>query len=107
VEEALLTHPEIAEAAVIGVPSELSEDDVMAFVVVAGTAEVTPEEILALCARELPFFAVPRYIEFADELPRTENHRIQKADLRARGVSERTWDAGPLNRRRVEELAAR
>jgi crotonobetaine/carnitine-CoA ligase len=106
VEEALLAHPEIAEAAVIGVPSELSEDDVMAFVVLARGADVTPEEILTLCARELPFFAVPRYIELTAELPRTENHRVQKADLRRRGVTERTWDAGPLNRRRVEEIAA-
>ncbi|HVV53482.1 MAG TPA: AMP-binding protein [Polyangia bacterium] len=106
VEEALLTHPGIAEAAVIGVPSELSEDDVMAFVVLAGSAEVAPREILTLCARELPFFAVPRYIEFTSELPRTENHRVQKAALRERGVSDRTWDAGPLNRRRVEEMAA-
>jgi crotonobetaine/carnitine-CoA ligase len=106
VEEALLIHPEIAEAAVIGVPSELSEDDVMAFVVRTETGEVTPQEVLTLCARELPFFAVPRYIEFIGELPRTENHRVRKADLRERGVSERTWDAGPLNRRRVEEMVA-
>jgi carnitine-CoA ligase len=106
VEEALLTHSAIAEAAVIGVPSELSEDEVMAFVVLTETGEVTAEEIFTLCARELPFFAVPRYIELIGELPRTENHRVRKADLRERGVSERTWDAGPVNRRRVAEVAA-
>ena len=106
VEEALLTHSAIAEAAVIGVPSELSEDEVMAFVVLTETGEATAAEIFALCARELPFFAVPRYIELIGELPRTENHRVRKADLRERGVSERTWDAGPVNRRRVAEVAA-
>jgi crotonobetaine/carnitine-CoA ligase len=106
VEEALLTHPAIAEAAVIGVPSELSEDEVMAFVVPGEAGEVPAQEIFTLCARELPFFAVPRYIEFIGELPRTENHRVRKADLRERGISARTWDAGPVNRRRVEEVAS-
>jgi crotonobetaine/carnitine-CoA ligase len=103
VEEVLLTHPEVAEATVFGVPSDLAEDDVMAVVVAVAGVELQAEKIFAMCTRELPFFAVPRYIESAAELPRTENHRVRKAELRARGVTSRTWDAGPITRRRIDE----
>jgi crotonobetaine/carnitine-CoA ligase len=78
----------------------------MAFVVLAEGSRPAAEEIFAMCARELPFFAVPRYVEFLSELPRTENHRVRKADLRERGVTDRTWDAGPLSRRRVAAAAS-
>jgi carnitine-CoA ligase len=104
VEEVLLGHPAVAEAAVFGIPSELLEDEVMAVLVLHDGVTVTPEEIFATCARELAYFAVPRYIEFGTELPRTENHRVRKRELRERGVSELTWDAGPVTRRRIESM---
>jgi carnitine-CoA ligase len=103
VEEVLLTHPGVAEATVFAVPSDLAEDDVMAVLVPVAGAEVRPEDIFAACIRELPFFAVPRYIELATELPRTENHRVRKTELRARGITARTWDAGPISRRRIDQ----
>ena len=40
-----------------------------------------------------PYFFVPRYIEFVDELPRTPTLRVQKYRLRERGVTPETWDA--------------
>jgi crotonobetaine/carnitine-CoA ligase len=40
-------------------------------------------------------FMVPRYAEVVDELPRTMNGKVRKADLRKRGVGPRTWDRGP------------
>jgi crotonobetaine/carnitine-CoA ligase len=40
----------------------------------------------------MPYFMIPRYLEFVDELPKTENEKIQKAKLRDRGNSADTWD---------------
>jgi crotonobetaine/carnitine-CoA ligase len=42
----------------------------------------------------LPYFAVPRYIEFMSELPATESGKVQKYKLRERGITDRTWDRG-------------
>jgi crotonobetaine/carnitine-CoA ligase len=102
VEAVLLSHPDVASAAVFGIPSALSEDEVMAVIVRIPGSPLTPEEIFAVCARELPYFAVPRYIEFAQVLAQNESHRVRKSALRARGVTESTWDAGPVTRRRFE-----
>jgi crotonobetaine/carnitine-CoA ligase len=74
----------------------------MAVIVRIPGSRLTPEEIFAVCARELPYFAVPRYIEFAQVLAQNESHRVRKSALRARGVTESTWDAGPVTRRRFE-----
>jgi crotonobetaine/carnitine-CoA ligase len=51
----------------------------------------------------MPYFAVPRYVEFVDALPATENGKIQKYKLRERGITEHTWDrerAGIVVKRR-------
>lgn len=104
VEEAVTSHPAVAEAAAFAVPSALSEDEVMAVVTLVDGASLQPQDLFEHCVRELSFFAVPRYIEIADALPRTENHRVRKAELRQTGVTGRTWDAGPLTRRRLEGL---
>jgi crotonobetaine/carnitine-CoA ligase len=40
----------------------------------------------------MPYFAVPRYIEYIDEIPKTPTQKIQKNKLRERGLSEATWD---------------
>ena len=82
VEAALERHPDVAEAAVIGVPSELSEEDVKAFVIVAPGATV---DLDATCTRsrreQLARFKVPRYIEVVDELPHTPTGRLAKHQL--------------------------
>jgi crotonobetaine/carnitine-CoA ligase len=89
VERELLEHPAIAEAAVIGVKAEM-EQDVMAVVVRNG--EVEPEELVAFLAERLPYFAVPRYIEFVDSIARNAALRPDKNLLRERGVTPATWD---------------
>jgi carnitine-CoA ligase len=55
-------------------------------------AALTPVELLDHCSPRLPYFAVPRYVEFTSELPATENGKIQKFKLRERGVTPATWD---------------
>jgi carnitine-CoA ligase len=92
VEEALSTHPGVVEVAVVGVPSELTEEEVKAFVVPATSGAPDPAAIHAWAAARLTRYKVPRYIEFIVELPHTPTGRVAKHQL----PKERTpteWDA--------------
>ena len=100
VEQVLLGHPAVASVAVFPVRSELAEDEVMAAITVRGDAALDLAELSGFCRTRLPYFAVPRYFDVLDELPRTENGKVQKFKLRERGVSEGTWDAGATAGRR-------
>ncbi|MBI3889964.1 MAG: AMP-binding protein [Candidatus Wallbacteria bacterium] len=86
VEECLAAHPAVLEAAVVGVPSELGEDEVKAFVVLREDADVTAAELARWCAARLAGFKVPRYVELRRELPRTPTHRVAKAALQKEPV---------------------
>lgn len=92
VEQALLAHPDVAMAAVVGVAAEVGEDEVMAFVVAHGDTALEPVDLVAHCESRLAYFAIPRYIEFCAELPLTENGKVRKHVLRERGVGPLTWD---------------
>jgi crotonobetaine/carnitine-CoA ligase len=81
VEEVLQAHPAVLEAAVVGVPSELSEEEVKAFIVPAGEAAVDFAALRAFAAERLAAFKVPRYWEAIDELPRTPTSRVAKHQL--------------------------
>lgn len=92
VERAVMKHPAVAECAAHAVPSEVSEDDVKICVVLNEGAGLTHEEMMDHCVRNIPFFAVPRYIEIMDDLPRSPVGRILKYELRERGAGHGTWD---------------
>jgi carnitine-CoA ligase len=92
VEQVLLGHAAVANVAVFAVNSELAEDDVMAAIVLAPGAQASEIELVRFCEPRLPYFAVPRYIELVEDLPTTENGKVQKYKLRTQGISERTWD---------------
>jgi len=92
VEQVLLTHPDIDMAAVFPARSELAEDEVMAAIVTRPDAAIPPVELMQFCAVRLPYFAVPRFVDFVADLPRTENGKIRKYELRERGVTASTWD---------------
>ncbi len=81
VEAALERHPDVAEAAVIGVPSELSEEEVKAFVIAAPGATVDLAAVHAFAGQQLAAFKVPRYIEVVDDLPHTPTGRLAKHRL--------------------------
>jgi carnitine-CoA ligase len=92
VEQAIASHPDVLDVAVIAVPSELTEDEVKAFVVTA--PDVRPD-FAGLCAwagERLSAFKVPRYWQRIDELPRTPTQRVAKHRLPS-GHPEDEYDA--------------
>jgi len=92
VEEIIDQCPEVAKSAVIGVPSELGEEDVMAVIKLKKDAITTPEDILDFCQDKMAYFMLPRYIEFIDEFPLTPTNKIEKYKLKDKGLSANTWD---------------
>jgi carnitine-CoA ligase len=92
VEKTVNAFPAVLEAAAYGVPSELSEEEVMLAVVRRPGYTVDIEALLEHCVDNLPHFAVPRYVRFLDALPKTPSQRIEKYRLRDEGVTEDTWD---------------
>lgn len=92
VERALMQSPDVLDVAVVGVPSELGEDEVKACVVLKDGASPSEESLLRHCIATMPYFAVPRFIEFYDALPRNEVGRVQKFVLRADHATRPGWD---------------
>ena len=92
VEEALVSHPSVQEAAVIGVPSDLSEEEIKAFVVPAPGADLDFAVLRAYAATLLASFKVPRYWQAVADLPRTPTSRVAK-HLLSREHPPDEWDA--------------
>jgi carnitine-CoA ligase len=93
VERVLADHPELLEAAVYGVPSELGGQEVMVAVVRRPESEVSAEDLLDYCTGKMPHFAVPRYVRFMDKLPRSHAQRVLKPELKAAGAeAPGVWD---------------
>jgi carnitine-CoA ligase len=92
VEQVITSHPAVAYAAVFPVKSELAEDEVMATIVLRDKQVLTAPALLDFCQPLLPYFAVPRFVEFAAQLPTNESGKVQKFKLRERGVTSVTWD---------------
>jgi carnitine-CoA ligase len=82
----------VADVAVHGVPSELGEQEVKACLVLRPGAEFDPVEFLDFCCTAMPHFAVPRFIDVLDALPRSPVGRVTKKPLRERGNTEATFD---------------
>jgi carnitine-CoA ligase len=93
VESILMGHGALADVVVHAVPSELTEDDLKVTAVVKEGASVTEEQLFRWAIDQLPYFALPRYIELRTELPRSPVGRVLKRALRDEGVTPTTWDA--------------
>ncbi|HEY0295768.1 MAG TPA: ATP-dependent acyl-CoA ligase [Bordetella sp.] len=92
VEQVIASHPAVETVAVYAVQSSLAEDEVMAAVVLRQGARLDALDLIRYCEPRMPYFAVPRYVAFAQDLPRTENGKIQKYKLRAAGITATAWD---------------
>ncbi|SDJ51465.1 crotonobetaine/carnitine-CoA ligase [Variovorax sp. OV700] len=91
VESVFAQHDAVAEVALVGVPSELGEDELKLFVRLREGASITPPDLLRWCSGKLPYFQIPRYVEFIGAFPKTPTQRIQKKEL-SRSVTG-VWDA--------------
>ena len=82
VESVILEHPKVFDCAVVGVPDEMRDESIKAFVVPKEGEELAGDDIIAWCRERLAKFRVPEYVELRTELPRTSVGKIQKHILR-------------------------
>lgn len=106
IETVVNQHPAVLESGAYGVPSELGEEEVKIAVVLRPGAQLRPEELIEFCRTRMAYYAVPRFIEFVDELPKTGTQRIQYATLKARGVGN-AWDREAAGIKIAREGASR
>jgi crotonobetaine/carnitine-CoA ligase len=93
VEDYLHEHSDVLECAAVPVRSDDPNDEEVKVVVVRrpGT-KLTAEALITFLIPRMPRFMVPRYVEFAEVLPKTETHKVKKSLLRENPLNKRTWD---------------
>jgi crotonobetaine/carnitine-CoA ligase len=91
-EKTLHAHDALRDVAVHAVASPFGEDDVKVTAVLQDGADLTEEDLCRWVADRVPYFAIPRYIEFRADLPRNPVGRVLKYELRDDGVTPTTWD---------------
>ncbi len=93
VEAEVCAHPGVLECAAVAVAADEVEDEIKIVVVrQAGAESLTAAELVEFLADRVPRYMVPRYVEFADELPKTQTLRVQKANLRGARDGSPVWD---------------
>ncbi len=92
IESVLNEHPSVLESAAYAVPSELGEDEVMVAVVTRPGEKLAPTDLLDFCHGRMAHYAVPRYVDFVDDIPKTGTQRVQYGVLRERGITATAWD---------------
>jgi crotonobetaine/carnitine-CoA ligase len=91
-ETAFATHPDLAEVAVHAVPSDKGEDDVKVTAILRPGSTLTAEALFHWSTDAVPYYALPRYIEFRTVLPKNPQGRVLKYELRDEGKTATTWD---------------
>ena len=87
IEMCISNHPAVAECAVVAVPSEISEDEVKAYVLLNPDHDLQIEELVQHLDSNLPYFMVPRYFEFVTSLPKTATEKVKKGELKNMGFT--------------------
>jgi fatty-acyl-CoA synthase len=97
VEEFLLTHPDVVDAQVIGVPSEHYGEEVMAWVRARPDSALTGEALRRFCKDRIATFKIPAYWRFVDSFPMTVTGKVQKFRMREMAIAElRLEDAAQI-----------
>lgn len=94
VESAILKHPAIADVAVYAVATGTGDEDVGATINLKPGNSVSEIELIEHCSANMPYYMVPRYLEFREDMPRTMTQKVQKHILRdeAEKGKDRLWD---------------
>ena len=92
VEAEVMSHPAVREVAALGVPNEVSEEDVLVVIAPVEGATLDPAELLEFLRPRMAHFMMPRYVRLLPELPKTPTSKVLKHELRQQGVTADTWD---------------
>jgi crotonobetaine/carnitine-CoA ligase len=98
IEGVIEQHEAVLECAVIGVPSDLTEDELKCLVIVRPNRELTAADLAQWCEGRLARYMLPRYVEFVPDLPRGPTHKVKKALLRRQWKTEATVDVSEYTR---------
>ncbi|WP_213879384.1 AMP-binding protein [Pseudomonas sp. dw_358] len=104
VEVEIAAHPAVNEVAVVGVPSDMSEEEILCVIACVEGMSVDPIDLIDFLKPRMAHFMVPRYIRIVPALPRTPTAKIRKHALRDDGITADTWDreaAGIYIRREI------
>ncbi|MEN3931721.1 AMP-binding protein [Microvirga sp. W0021] len=88
IEEYLLTHSEIIEAQVFGIPDEQYGEELVAWIRLKEGARTRPEDIPEFCRGQIAHFKIPRIIRIVDEFPMTVTGKIRKVEMRSMMITE-------------------
>lgn len=91
-EAAFAAHPDIEEVAVHALPSDKGEDDVKVTAILKPGSALSPAALFEWATDAVPYYALPRYIEFRQTLPKNPQGRVLKYELREEGRTAATWD---------------
>lgn len=92
IENVVNSHPGVLESAAHAVRSDLGEDEVKVVVVPGPGEDVRPEDIVDFCVGRMAYYAVPRFVELVEEIPKTATQRVRYTELKAAGITPGTWD---------------
>ena len=90
VERVVNAHPAVEESAVVGVASEMGEQEIRVFVRLAPGHVLEPVDLINWCERDLAYYQIPRFVDFVDDFPRGPTQRIRKDALPTTLAS--SWD---------------
>jgi fatty-acyl-CoA synthase len=88
VEEFLYGHPDVADVQVVGVPDTRYGEELMAWIVPRGGAEIDQESVAEFCRGRIAHHKIPRYVAMVDEFPMTVTGKVQKFKLRERAIEQ-------------------
>lgn len=106
VEHLAMKHPDVLEAAAVAVASEIGEEEVLLYVVLAPGSHTTYESLSDFCQEHMPSYMAPRFFLFVNELPKTETQKIEKHKLRQKAQRQASllWDRDLASRSNRKSL---